>query len=46
MTPSAQLTFEQLKEIIEDDKNTDIGGREVQKQVENGQMVLDPSNPS
>jgi len=36
MGPSAQLTSEQLKEIIEDEKKTDQGSREVQKQVEDG----------
>jgi len=46
MSPSAQLTSEQLKEIIEDDKNTDKGAREVQDQVEDGEEVLDPANTS
>jgi hypothetical protein len=31
MSPSAQLTSEQLKEIIEDEKNTDKSAREVQE---------------
>jgi len=31
MSPSAQLTSEQLKEIIEDEKNTRKGAREVQE---------------
>jgi len=31
MSPSAQLTSEQLKEIIEDEKKTDQGAREVQE---------------
>src|SRR5882757_5906467 len=44
MSPSAQLTSEQLKEIIEDEKKTDQGTREVQEQVEDGEEVLDPEN--
>jgi len=32
MSPSTQLTLEQLKEIIEDKKKTDRGAREVQEQ--------------
>jgi len=46
MSLSAQLTSEQLKEIIEDEKNTDKSAREVQEQVEDGEEVLDPENPS
>jgi len=46
MSPSAQLTSEQLTEIIEDEKNTDKGSREVQEQVEDGEEVLDPANTS
>jgi len=46
MSPSAQLTSEQLKEIIEDEKNTDKGAREVQEQVEDGEEVLHPANTS
>jgi len=46
MSPSAQLTSEQLKEIIEDEKNTDKSAREVQEQVEDGEEVLDPANTS
>jgi len=41
MSPSAQLTSEQLKEIIEDKLKTDQGAREVQEQVEDGEEVLD-----
>jgi uncharacterized protein YdeI (YjbR/CyaY-like superfamily) len=44
VSPSAQLTSEQLKEIIEDEKMTDQGAREVQEQVEDGDEVLDPEN--
>jgi len=44
MSPSTQLTSEQLKEIIEDEKKTDHGSREVQEQVEDGEEVLDPEN--
>jgi len=36
MSLSAQLTPEQMKEIIEDEKNMDKGAREVQEQVEDG----------
>jgi len=46
MSPSAQLTSEQLKEIIEDEKNTDKDTREAQEQVEDGEEVLDPANTS
>jgi len=46
MSPSAQLTLEQPKEIIEDEIKTDQGAREVQEQVENGEEVLDPENTS
>jgi len=43
---SAQLTSEQLKEIIEDEKNMDKSAREVQEQVEDGEEILDPENTS
>jgi len=46
MSPSAQLTSEQLKEIIEDNLKTDKGAREIQQQVEDGEEVLDPANTS
>src|SRR5882757_3818997 len=46
MSPSAQLTSEQLKEIIEDEKKTDQGSREVKEQVEDGEEVLDSANTS
>jgi hypothetical protein len=46
MSPSAQLTSEQLKEIIQDEKNTDKDAREVQEQLEDGEEVLDPANTS
>jgi len=46
MSPSAQHSSEQLKEIIEDEKNTDKGAREVQEQVEDGEEVLVPANTS
>jgi len=36
MSLSAQLTSEQLKEIIEDENNTDKSATEVQEQVEDG----------
>ena len=42
MSPSAQLTSEQVKEIIEDEKKINNGAREVQEQVEDGKEVLDP----
>ena len=45
MSPSAQLTSEQLKEIIEDEKKTDQGAREVQEQVD-GMENLNPDNTS
>jgi len=46
MSPSAQLTCEQLKQIIEDEKNTDKGAREVEEQVEDSEEVLDRANTS
>jgi hypothetical protein len=46
MSPSAQLTSEQLKEIIDDEMMTDQGSRQVQEQVEDGKAVLDPDNTS
>ena len=46
MSPSAQLTSEQLKEIIEDEMKTDQGSREVPEQVEDGEAVLNPDNTS
>jgi len=46
MSFSAQLTSAQLKEIIEDEKNTDKSAREVQEQVEDGEEVLIPENTS
>jgi hypothetical protein len=46
MSPSAQPISEQLKEIIEDKKNTEKGAREVQKKLEAGKEVLDPANTS
>jgi len=45
MSPPAQLTSEQLQEIIEDEKKTDQGAREVQEQVD-GEEDLDPENTS
>jgi len=46
MSISAQLTSEQQKEIIEDEKNTDKSAREVQEQVEDSEEVLSPENSS
>jgi hypothetical protein len=46
MSLSTQLTSEQLKEIIEDEKNMDKGAREVQEQVEDGEEGLDRENTS
>jgi len=43
MSPTAQLTFEQLKEIIEDEMKIDQSARVVQGQVD-GEEVLDPDN--
>jgi len=44
MSPSVQHTSDQLKEIIENEKNTDKGAKEVQEQVEDGEEVLYPAN--
>jgi len=46
MSLSTQLTSEQLKEIIENEKNTDKSARKVQEQVEDGEEVLHPENSS
>jgi hypothetical protein len=46
MSPSAQLTSEQLKEINENETNTDKDAREVQEQLENGEEVLNSANAS
>jgi hypothetical protein len=46
MSSSAQLTLEQLREIIEDQMNTFHGATEVQKQVEDCEELLDPANSS
>jgi len=46
MSWSTQLKSEQLKEIIEDEKNSVKSSREVQEQVEDGEKVLDPANTS
>jgi hypothetical protein len=46
MSLSAQLTSEQLNEIIEDEKNPDNSAWEVQEQVDDGEEVLDPENTS
>jgi len=45
MSPSAQLTSEQLKEMIEHIMKTDQSATEVQEQVD-GEEVLDPDNTS
>ena len=45
ISPSAQLTLEQVKEIIEDEDKTDKGAREVQEQL-NGEEDLNPDNTS
>jgi len=42
MSQSAQLTSGQLNEMIEDEKKTDKGAREIQNQVEDGEEVLVP----
>jgi len=41
MSPSAPLTLEQLKEIIEDKIKTDQGARKVQEEVD-CEEILDP----
>jgi len=44
MSPSAHLTSEQLKEIIEDKKKTGQRSRDIQEQMEDGEEVLEPDN--
>ena len=46
MNTSAQLTLEQLKEIIEKEKQTDKGAKEAQEQVDEVEEVLNPDNGS
>jgi hypothetical protein len=46
ISPSAQHTSEPLKEMIEDEMQTDQGSSEVQKQVEHGEPILDLDNTS
>jgi len=46
MSPSAQLTSEQMNLIFENEKNTVIGASKVQEQVEDGEEVLNPENTS
>jgi len=46
MSPSAHLTSEQLKDIIEDELKTDQGAGEVQDQVEDGEEDLDQEHTS
>jgi hypothetical protein len=46
MRLSAQLISKQLKEIIEEENNTDKIAREVQDQVEHGEEVIDSENTS
>jgi len=43
MSPSPQLTLEHLTEMIEDEKKTDEGAREVQEQPD-GEVDLNPDN--
>jgi hypothetical protein len=45
MSPSAQLTSEQLKDIIEEEQKTDQGARDVQEQMD-GEEVLYPDHRS
>jgi hypothetical protein len=44
MSPSAQHTSEQLKEIVENEKKTDQRSKEVQEQVEDGEDLRNPDN--
>jgi hypothetical protein len=44
MSFSVQITSKQLKEIIEDDTNTNKSAREVHEQVEDGSEVVDAAN--
>jgi len=46
MSLSAQLTSQQLKEIIEVKKIMEKSAREIQEQVPDGEEVLDPENTS
>jgi hypothetical protein len=44
MSPAAQVAYNQLKEIIGDEKYTETGAREHQEQEEGGEEVLEPAN--
>jgi len=46
MSPSTEITCDQLKEIIDHEKNTGKCASEVQQQVEDGKDVLDQPNTS
>jgi len=46
MSPAAPLGWEQLKEIIEDEKKTDKGAQDVQEQLEKGEVVFNLDNSS
>jgi len=46
MSPSAQLTSEQRKEIIQDEMRTDEGSKEIHEHVEDCKEVLDSDNAS
>jgi len=46
VSPSAQVTSEQLKEIIVDEKKADKDSKKGQEHVQVGEEVLDPANSS
>jgi len=46
MSQSPQLSSDQLTEIIQDEKTTNRGAREVQEQVEDGEEVHNPDDTS
>jgi len=46
MSPAAEFSSQQLKEIMEDNRTMDKGAWEIQEQVQHGEEVFDPGNSS
>jgi hypothetical protein len=46
MSLSAQLTSEQLKKMIQDEKYTDTSPKHFKEQIENGETGLNPERTS
>jgi hypothetical protein len=46
MGPYTQLTSEQLKDIIEDERQSDNDAMEVEMQVQDGKQIMNRNNTS